>query len=835
MSKIIPFRWALVIFLGMVFFPQSASAGYWSQMISPANATLNSVWGRSQSDVYAAGENGTILHFDGAGWSLEPGISNNTFTLYGVWMDQANVMAVGDNGTALRYTNGTWNQTNSLYDANFTSVWGVPEPGPFQVFATGYTNNGSSVYAYDGGSWYANQTLNASTWLQGIWGFSASEVRVVTNATNPVASPPVMRYDGTSWSNDTVPLSLDVMLRGIWGYTSPQGYYAVGDYWDNGTSSAYGLLLNTNSTTWSQSAIPQTNALNSVWASSAYDAWAVGDNGTVLHYNGTYGSVTYLTNSSFHDVWGCNSTSAYYVFAVGENGTIWRYIGGAPTISSYTASPSSGTTPLSVALSCTASDTNGTITSYRWDVNGDGNVDYVTGPSNTTINFVYSSAGTYNSSVTVVDDDLLTATAYALVTATTANATNSTPPAIYSWVASPQTGIAPLNATFTLTAYDADGISSFKYDFKNDGSAVEYTYFSNNPTDINGASTNGTRSYVYSSVGNYVANCTVWDSLNASSSIVRRITVTAGSAPVVSGFSATPTTGELPLAVTFTVTASDADSDLESYEFDFNGDNTYDRTVNATLASTTTYTYLTTGTYAAKVRARDRLGNTAVSSPVSITVRSAKVAGASNQSAAVSSVTVNTQDTFPMSSSALINNYRIAENNFTSLADVREFTSAVAPATGVPATYCYKFSGVSQNVAELRLFKLTGSTNIPFRYASAPSPDSDGAWWVTTAGGTYLSPTSTVTASNVYQACFVIKDNGAYDLDRNLGSIRDPQVLGAVPLGGGSGGVFSGSGGGGGGGGGCTLSPGARPGLELVVLLGLAVLLMSRGRAGRRD
>lgn len=833
MSKVIQFRWALILFLGFMFFTQYASAGYWSEMTSPANATLHSIWGRSQSDVYAAGENGTILHFDGAGWSLANS-TNASITYTGVWMDQANVMVVGSDGYALRYTNGTWNQTSTLYSANFTGVWGVPEPGLFQVFATGYSDNGSTVYTYDGGSWYANQTLNASTWLEDIWGFNGGDVRAVTNATDPTASPPIKHYDGSTWSNDTVPLSLDVMLRGIWGYTLPQGYYAVGDYWDNGTSQSYGLLLNTNSTIWSQSAIPQTSPLNAVWATSANDAWAVGYNGTVVHYNGTYGAVTQLTNSSFYDVWGYNSTSAYYVFAVGDNGTIWQYIGGAPTISAYTAAPSSGNAPLTVTLSCTASDTNGTIASYRWDVNGDGSVDYVSGASNSSLDFVYSSAGTYNSTVTVVDDDLLTATASALVTVTTANATNATPPAIYSWQAWPQTGIAPLTVSFELNAYDPDGISSFKYDFKNDGSAVQYTSVAGNTTTVNAGSANGTANYTYSSAGSYVANATVWDALNASSSIIRRITVTVGSAPVVSGFSATPTTGELPLDVTFTVTASDADSDLVSYEFDFDGDSTYDRSVNATLASATTYTYLTAGTYAAKVRAKDKLGNTAVSSPVSITVRPAKVAKATSQSALVATVTVNSQDNFPMSSSALINNYRIAENNFTSLTNVREFTSAVTPATGVPATYCYKFSGVSQNIAELRLFKLTGSTNIPFRYASAETPDTDGAWWVTAQNGTYLSPGQSVTASEVYQVCFVIKDNGAYDLDRTLGSIRDPQILGSVTGGGGGGGVFGG-GGGGGGGGGCTLAPDAPLGLELLLLLGLAALVLRRGRAGRRS
>jgi hypothetical protein len=34
----------------------------WSVMTSPVNDNLNAVWGRSKSDVFAAGDNATILH-----------------------------------------------------------------------------------------------------------------------------------------------------------------------------------------------------------------------------------------------------------------------------------------------------------------------------------------------------------------------------------------------------------------------------------------------------------------------------------------------------------------------------------------------------------------------------------------------------------------------------------------------------------------------------------------------------------------------------------------------------------------------------------------------------
>lgn len=45
---------------------------------------LNKVWGRAANDVYAVGEGGTVLHFDGVAWSvLDSGVSRFLFTVHG--------------------------------------------------------------------------------------------------------------------------------------------------------------------------------------------------------------------------------------------------------------------------------------------------------------------------------------------------------------------------------------------------------------------------------------------------------------------------------------------------------------------------------------------------------------------------------------------------------------------------------------------------------------------------------------------------------------------------------------------------------------------------------
>ena len=85
----------------------------------------------------------------------------------------------------------------------------------------------------------------------------------------------------------------------------------------------------------------------------------------------------------------------------------WFQVSGAanqpPVIDSFNAEPTSGHAPLEVTFTCSAHDPDGYITEYRWDFDGDGNIDE-TNVANTTT-YTYDDAGTYYAEVTVVDDE----------------------------------------------------------------------------------------------------------------------------------------------------------------------------------------------------------------------------------------------------------------------------------------------------------------------------------------------------------------------------------------------------------------------------------------------
>ncbi|MBL8951500.1 MAG: hypothetical protein JNK82_12020 [Myxococcaceae bacterium] len=71
--------------------------------------------------------------------------------------------------------------------------------------------------------------------------------------------------------------------------------------------------------------LPQGNTLNAAWASSERDVWAVGNVGTLLHYNGQYWKTA--PTPTRLDLFAVHGTGASDVWAVGERGVVLRYDG----------------------------------------------------------------------------------------------------------------------------------------------------------------------------------------------------------------------------------------------------------------------------------------------------------------------------------------------------------------------------------------------------------------------------------------------------------------------------------------------------------------------------
>jgi hypothetical protein len=142
-------RLALVLIAGPTFVacadgptePAAVPVTSWTVDVPPVYP-LTDVWGTSSSDVYAVGYGGTILHYDGAGWSEMT--SGTSAALRGVWgTSSSDVYAVGNSGTILHFDGTSWSEMTSGTSATMSAVWGT---SPSDIFAVG----SATILHFDG-------------------------------------------------------------------------------------------------------------------------------------------------------------------------------------------------------------------------------------------------------------------------------------------------------------------------------------------------------------------------------------------------------------------------------------------------------------------------------------------------------------------------------------------------------------------------------------------------------------------------------------------------------------------------------------------------------------
>jgi PKD repeat protein len=166
-----------------------------------------------------------------------------------------------------------------------------------------------------------------------------------------------------------------------------------------------------------------------------------------------------------------------------------------------------------------------------------------------------------------------------------------TEPLQVSIAANPVSGSAPLLVQFTRLAYSPGGY-------------VIDTLWSFGDGDI---SSLANPAHTYTTPGTYLASVEVLDNLGqwAADTVVITVGGGPGNQPPTVSLNASPTSGTVPLAVSFTATASDPDGWITSYQWSF-GDGT-----TSSGGAALSHTYTGSGSYSATLQVTDNLGATA--------------------------------------------------------------------------------------------------------------------------------------------------------------------------------------------------------------------------------
>jgi hypothetical protein len=239
-----------------------------------------------------------------------------------------------------------------------------------------------------------------------------------------------------------------------------------------------------------------------------------------------------------------------------------------------------------VALDASGSyDLGGSIAKYEWDLEGDGTYE-IDGGTRATRTAQFTTAGTHTVGLRVTDNR-------GARRATTVNVIVHGAP-IARLAASPGVALVGESVTFNGAGSTDDGsIAKYEYDLDNDG-----TY----ETD-NGANPSLSRSY--GNVGSRTVRLRVTDNYGATATTTK--TVVVHRAPTAS-LSVAPNPAFAGEPVSFDGSGSSDDEPIAKYEFDLDGDRTFE--TNSGASPTATKTYATPGTITVRMRVTDTNGVT---------------------------------------------------------------------------------------------------------------------------------------------------------------------------------------------------------------------------------
>jgi len=258
---------------------------------------------------------------------------------------------------------------------------------------------------------------------------------------------------------------------------------------------------------------------------------------------------------------------------------------------SFTATPNPALTGATVKFDASASkDPDGSIAKYLWDLDGNGTYETDTGTA-AAVTRSYATLGNRQIGLKVVDNK------GAIAKATRTLTIQNSPPTA-SFTATPNPASVGATVTFDATASkDSDGtIVKYEWDLNGDG-----TYETDTGTTpaISGS---------YGTVGERTIRLRVTDS-DGATTVATKALVIQNATPSAS-FTATPEAAPTGTAVSFNAAASsDPDGTIAKYEWDLDGNGTYETSTGTTATASTTYA--TPGARTVGLRVTDNGGATA--------------------------------------------------------------------------------------------------------------------------------------------------------------------------------------------------------------------------------
>lgn len=246
--------------------------GWYLDEFPSVQPVIRTVWGSDSRNVFAAGDSGMILHYDGETWRELPRPQTSVSLLAISGTDENNVYIVGENGTVLRYNGERATFEPTPQSVPLVGVWASDANNVLALSASGRLWNRSVQSSPNDDdvlsvSWREDRRIADA--IDTIWIRGADDFYAVLDTGR------LRHYRGGSIVDD-IPED-GVRYRAIWG--DDDHVFAVGDG---------GAIRHYDGFEWRSVELEQpleTN-LTSVWGTSADNVFVAGLDGVMLRWNG---------------------------------------------------------------------------------------------------------------------------------------------------------------------------------------------------------------------------------------------------------------------------------------------------------------------------------------------------------------------------------------------------------------------------------------------------------------------------------------------------------------------------------------------------------------------
>jgi hypothetical protein len=278
----------------------ACSTSPWTSVEGVTTNTLEAAWYDGEATTWVGGRVGTLLRYDGEWTPVDTGGLESVRAIHGSAPD--NVWAACDDGLLLHYAGASWTREAGPSDDDLEGLW-VFSPTDLVVLQA------TKAFRGHPGAW---TQLPTDGTYDLIWANSPSDIWLIQSLGD------FARFDGSTWSEVSTGLPGVPLWYGVWG--DGNDLWVVGSNLGNDSD----WILHWNGSRWLSEAADWVGDVGPSYAIAGDDReiWRVGSFGFTARYTGE----AWQTIAPADDLDQLMAVAVMpdTVLAVGERGVIWQ-------------------------------------------------------------------------------------------------------------------------------------------------------------------------------------------------------------------------------------------------------------------------------------------------------------------------------------------------------------------------------------------------------------------------------------------------------------------------------------------------------------------------------